>query len=251
MQDLVSDLRDEQAALDSLVASASDEKWLTPTPAVGWDVRDSISHLAAIDDFALECVEGRHEAAFARAATASSPEAFNDELIEPGRSKTPAEMLEWWRTSRERLSGALLAKDPSDRIVWGAGPMAARSFVTARIMECWAHGLDCFAALDVTPVDTGRLAHVCHIAYRALPYAFFYAGREMPAPLEDLQIVVEPPDAGEPWVYGPDTATQRITGAASEWARVAVQRMSAAEAATLEATGPLAEQALEVARAYV
>ncbi len=69
------------------------------------------------------------------------------------------------------------------------------------------------------------------LAYRALPYAFSYAGREMPA---DLQIMVESPRGGEPWIYGPGTATQRITGTASEWARVAVQHMPMADAATTE-----------------
>lgn len=251
MVPIVAELRAEQAVLDELVAGLAPDQWLLSTPAPGWDVRDSVSHLAAIDELALECVEGRHEAAFARAGAAESPEAFGEALIEPGRSRSPEEVLAWWRAARERLSDALLALDPADRVVWGAGPMAARSFATARIMECWAHGLDCFAAVEVEPAETDRLRHVCHLAYRALPYAFRVAGRPMPAPLEELRIDVEPPGGGEPWGYGPEDAPQRITGSAGEWARVAVQRMPASAARTLEATGPLAEQALEVARAFV
>lgn len=251
METFIEDLGDEQAVLDALVSSLSDEQWSIPTPAAGWDVRDSIAHLAAIDDFALECVQGRHEAALARAAAAPSPEAFNDELIEPGRDMSPREVLAWWRVSRARLSTALLVRDPSDRIVWGAGPMAARSFATARLMECWAHGLDCFAAAGVEPVDTHRVEYVCHLAYRALPYAFWYAKREMPAPIDQLRIEVQPPGGGTAWTYGPEGGSQLITGSAGEWARVAVQRMAVGDAVTLKAVGTLAQQALEVARAFV
>lgn len=250
MAALVADLRAEQAALDALVSGRPPLEWLLATPAEGWDVRDSISHLASIDEVALECVEGRHEAFFDRAARAPSPEAFNEELLAPGRAMPPAQVLAWWRAARERLNEAFLARAPSDRVVWGAGPMAVRSFVVSRLMESWAHGLDCFAAMGVEPVDTPRLYHVCRLGYRALPYAFRFAGRAMPGPLEDLCVDVAGP-GGERWIFGPEDAPSRIRGRAGEWARVAVQRMPASQATSLKAEGTLAEEALEVARAFV
>jgi hypothetical protein len=42
-----------------------------------------------------------------------------------------------------------------------------------------------------------------------------------------------------------------VAGSAGEWARVAVQRLPASAARTLSATGELAEQALQVVRAFV
>jgi uncharacterized protein (TIGR03084 family) len=248
---LVDDLRAEQATLDRLVAGLDEDAWLAPTPAEGWDVRDAISHLAAIDEFALECVEGRHDAAFAGAAGHGSIDAFNQAEVERGRGKRPDEMLAWWRGARERLNEAFTASPPDARVMWGAGPMAVRSLVTARLMECWAHGLDCFAAAGVEPVDTDRLRHVCRLSYRALPYAFQVAGRPMPAPLDDLRLELTAPGGGDVWVFGPAAATQLLTGAAGEWARVAVQRLRRTDAPTLRADGPLATQALEVARSYL
>ncbi len=42
VRQLVRDLREEQLVLDHLVAALDPADWLRPTPAQGWDVRDSI-----------------------------------------------------------------------------------------------------------------------------------------------------------------------------------------------------------------
>jgi len=251
MHGIVGELEAEQAALDDLLAPLAPSDWLRPTPAAGWDVRDSVSHLAATDELALDCVAGTGVGALQRlAGRGLTPEQLTREQADRGRGKGPEEMLAWWRSVRGELSAALLRLDPADRVPWGAGPMAARSFATARLMECWAHGLDCFAAVGREPRDTDRLRHVCHLAYRALPYAFQYAGQPMPAPLDSLRLELTGP-GGDAWMFGSASAEQTISGTAGEWARVAVQRMPASSARSLRADGPLAEQALRVARAYV
>ena len=51
------DLRDEQLRCRRS-ARASDE-WLRPTPARGWDVRDTISHLADTDEMAIDTITRR------------------------------------------------------------------------------------------------------------------------------------------------------------------------------------------------
>jgi uncharacterized protein (TIGR03084 family) len=249
VRQLVQDLRDEQLVLDRLVAALDPADWLRPTPAAGWDVRDSITHLVAVDELAIECVAGRHEA-LERAFAYGHMDTFNQAGVERGRDQHPTEVLRWWRETRERLNQALEPLAAGTRIPWGGGPMGIRAFVMARLVECWAHGLDCFAAIGATPVDTDRLRHVCWLSYLVLPHAFEVAGRVMPAALEDLRIEVTGP-AGQPWLIGLPAASQRITGYAGEWARVAVQRLPFTQAGSLRADGPLAEQALEVARAYL
>jgi len=254
MHQIVNDLRAEQAALDALLAPLSAGQWLAPTPAAGWDVRDSVSHLAVIDELALLCVRGDGRAGAEELQRLGSSGRTPDELTRDGAdrglARGPAEMLEWWRGTRERLNDELLAKRADDRVPWGAGPMSARSFATARLMECWAHGLDCFAAVGADPVDTDRIRHVCHLGYRALPYAFVVAGRPMPAPLAELRLDLVGSD-GTAWLIGAPAAPNVVSGQAGEWARVAVQRMRIGDAHTLEASGALARQALEVARAFV
>ena len=87
--------------------------------------------------------------------------------------------------------------------------MRAPSFVTARLMETWAHGLDVARARGAPAVDTDRLAHVAWLATRALPYAYSVAGREPPpAPLR-VELTLP---SGATWTFGPEDAADRITG---------------------------------------
>jgi len=250
VHDVVADLEAEWAALDALLAVTPEAGWSTPTPAAGWDVRDSVSHLAANDELAALCLAGRGEGPLQELMAMASPEAATRSQADRGRKLSGRRVLAWWREARSELSGVLRCTDPSARVPWGAGPMSARSLATARLMEAWAHGFDCFAALGVRPVDTARLRHVCHLGYRALPYAFRFAGQQQPAPLDQLRLELDAPDRTV-WRLGPGTAPQAVTGQAGEWARLVVQRIPLSAATSLRAHGPLAEGALRVARAFV
>ena len=86
--------------------------------------------------------------------------------------------------------------------------MRARAFVTARLMETWAHGLDVHTAVGGATPDTDRLGHVAWLSTRALPYAYRVAGREPPA--APLRVELTLP-VGRAVGDGPD-APDRITG---------------------------------------
>ena len=86
-------------------------------------------------------------------------------------------MLAWWDATAAAEIDMFRRIDPDARVPWGIG-MRPPSFVTARLMETWAHGLDVRAALGREPNDTDRLSHVAWLATRALPYAYGVAGRE-------------------------------------------------------------------------
>ncbi|MEY2566703.1 MAG: hypothetical protein QOE35_1232 [Actinomycetota bacterium] len=249
MADVLDDLEGEHTALDALVAPLSDAQWKTPTPAAGWDIGDTIAHLAMSDEMAVTSVEGRGEAAFKEIL--KDPDAALAAQDRAARERTPRQVLEWWRMARSVVVSAMRSLPPGARVYWGIGEMSVRSLATARLMECWAHGLDCFAALGVEPVDTDRMRHVCHLGYQTLPYAFQFAGREMPGPRDDLRLELTAPDGVSVWSFGPDEASQVVRGSAGEWARLAVRRITLADAATLTADGPLASAALEVAKAYL
>ena len=55
MQSVIADIEAETAALRGLVAPLPEgpHGWDAPTPAVGWAIRDQISHLAFFDDVAV------------------------------------------------------------------------------------------------------------------------------------------------------------------------------------------------------
>jgi uncharacterized protein (TIGR03084 family) len=159
-----------------------------------------------------------------------------------------AAVLGWWWWAAERNRAALDALPSSARVPWGLG-MGWRAFCTARLMEHWAHGLDIRAAVGAPGDDTARLRHVAWIGAGAVPYAFGVAGVEAPAG-HTLRLDLTGP-SGETWSFGPDGATDQITGPAAQWCRLAVQRVPRAGAPDLVADGPLAELALQHARAFL
>ena len=146
-QQLLDDLAAEQGYLDARLADLPDETWEHDTPCRGWLVRDVIAHLAEVDDGAAAVASG---AADRLEGGERSADGLRSALQDSSRHMTRLQLVDWWRAARQRLQDALRPLDARTRLPWAGPPMSARSFATARLMECWSHGLD---ALDGAGVN--------------------------------------------------------------------------------------------------
>ena len=236
---LLADLDAEQRTLDDLLASFAVDQWNASTPADGWTVHDTVAHLALAELLARGSVVDDRD------PVGSGPFPF-------AAPDDPAALLAMWRSARAGSLAAFRARDDRDRVPWGGRRMAVRSLATARLMETWAHGLDCFAAVDAPAHDTDRLVHVARLGWRSLPVAFAVAGEEPPAPPESLRVQVRAP-SGATWVFGPDPhdAAGTVHGDAGVWCRVVTHRWRAPEPPPLGCDGELAVAAVRVARAFL
>ncbi len=243
MAPLCADLAAEHAALDALVADLAEAQWSTPTPAAGWSVRDQISHLWFFDQRAVMAMED--PAAFADDIHYVLANGGTEASIAPGRAMSGEPLLAAWRADRERLLGVAGSIDPAARVPWYGPPMAARSFITARLMETWAHGQDVADALGVQRAPTGRLRHVAHIGVRARPFSYLVNGKRLP----DAPVYVEltAPD-GTTWQWG-DPCADRVTGTALDFCLVVTQRRHVADTG-LRAEGDAAQEWIGIAQAF-
>jgi uncharacterized protein (TIGR03084 family) len=246
VSELIADLEAEQRSLQDVVRVIDADAWMTPTPSWGWDVRDTISHLAHTDEMAIATMHGTGDGINDLSARSASGEDLTYRGVLRGRKLSGAGALAWWDDSSAQVRVALAELDPVVRVPWGIG-MRGPSLVTARLMETWAHGLDVRSALHVDANDTDRLAHVAWLSTRALPYAYSVAGEEPPP--DPLYVELTLP-SGAVFTYGPPDAVNRITGRADEYCRVFVQRAHVSDT-SLVAEGVAAERALRVARAYL
>ncbi len=236
---LLADLPAECEVLDRLVAGIDEARWDAPTPAVGWTVADQIHHLTVSDRLGIASLRGD-----------AIPRMESDPVIAPLSSRpSGVEILAGWRAARAEFVALAAATDSRATVGWVASTMSARTLVTTRLTECWAHGLDCFAALGVAPVDSARLRHVVHQSFRMLPYSFSVAGVAPSSPIEGLALDLTGPD-GDSWWFGPDHPTAVVRGPAGDWCRVAVHRLDRSDT-ELATDGALAEATLEVVRTYV
>lgn len=246
-EELVADLAGEQDALVAVLEALAPDAWFRPTPAWSWDVRDTVAHLADTDELAIDtCLDGPRSLPTMVPRFASSEDLTLHGVL-AGRKQSGSDVLEWWKRTQTRERDVLLTIDPEMRVPWGLG-MRPPSFATARLMETWAHSLDVHAALGLEPVDTDRLRHVAWIGVRALPYACSVAG--VAPPDDPIRVELALP-SGAAWSFGPEGAADRITGPASEFCRVFVQRIPASAAPNVIAEGDGAELALRVARSFL
>ena len=243
MDALSDDLAAESADLDRVLTP---EALGTPTPAPGWSVGDQISHLWFFDQRAMMALTDPDGFADdARQIQASLTGARADPSVEQGRAIAPEELLARWREERAHLVEHARTLDPKVRVPWYGPAMSARSFITARLMETWAHGQDIVDAVGAERPPTDRLRHIAHIGVRARPFS--YAVRGLDAPTRPVAVVLTGP-AGERWAWDED-ADESITGPALDFCLVVTQRRHHADT-DLEARGDLAEEWLRVAQAF-
>lgn len=218
-------------------------QWDLPTPAQGWTVRDCVSHIAHIDQVALQILDGDLSPLEEAKRVLMG---FNEIGVNKGRSMSASQILAWWREVRGGMMRRLSRLEPKHRIAWFAMPMSARAFATARLMETWAHGLDVFDAVGQSPQDTDRLRHVALLACLARPFAYQINGLGVPETALRVELVLP---SGKLWTHGPEDAPDRIRGSAGEFCRVAVRRLHHMDT-RLEAHGEEARRFLQIAQTY-
>jgi len=250
---LLDDLDAEFDELRTTLTALGDDdpRWDLDTPAEGWAIRDQVSHLAFFDDAGrLAMVDPD---AFTRSLdqVLADPDALMETHLRRGRSIGGDELLAWWDGAHRAMVDAFAGADPSVRVPWYGPSMGALSFISARLMETWAHGQDVYDALDIERVPTGRLRHIAHLGVRARPFSYVVRGLEVPP--GRIDVVVTGPDGDEwTWEIGEESDDEppgSVTGSALDFCLVVTQRRNAADTG-LAVDGELAASWISVAQAF-
>lgn len=220
------DLQAEQASLDGIVSSLTAEQWGLDSASEGWTVADQLAHLAYFDLAAANAIADPDSFIAQRdelmaAAGAADPADMDQLTLGPFRELTPDELLKRWRSNRQILSIAAAGLGEDDRIQWYGPSMGSKSFLTARMMEAWAHGQDITDAVGADREPTDRLIHVARLGY--ITRGWSYAVRSMEPPSTEVRVDLAAPSGGS-WRFGPAHAPQSITGPAVDFCLVTTQR---------------------------
>src|SRR5437016_2144461 len=136
MQSVLDALNDQRQELDGILSDLDDGTWSTPTPRCpGWTVADVVLHLAQSDEMAIASAEGtfagfvaaRGGGAFVADVDAAAALAVGAERGQPSTA-----LHTRWSTSAAAQHASLAACDPSQRLQWVAGELAAQTLATTR-----------------------------------------------------------------------------------------------------------------------
>lgn len=238
------DLIAEQEALDAIMRKAKPEQWSLQTASPGWSVADQIAHLTYFDNTAAMAItdEDGFKASIEVLMNAEDSDALT---MGPYRTMSSDELLDAWRANREVLANASASLSNDTRVIWYGPSMGAKSFLTARLMECWAHGQDIVDTLGVDRQPSDRLRHVAQIGF--ITRGWTYMNRRLDIPEGDVQAVLTSP-SGETLQFGDPDAAESVKGSVEDFCMVVTQRRHLDDTA-LEAT-PLARDWLEKAQAF-
>ena len=239
MREILADLVAEQQGLDQSLQRAPDRDWKKKVGNRGWSVQDTIAylwwaerHIARIltDGLVPKKALAEHDGVAG----------FEQAGVENAKPKRPQEVIEQWRFARADVVDALSRLGERDRVKWLNGKVAAQTFATMRLADTWSHGLEILTALDKEIIDTPRLRHIAWLGWATLPHAFEKAGAAYP---EKVRVEMVGPGYSR-WVFGPEDSENIIRGQASDWCRVVVGFVKAADTESLSASGELATAAL-------
>ena len=241
---IAADLIAEQDSLDRVVADLPEQEWRRATASPGWTVADQIGHLTYFDGTAVLAIEDPDGFASSIEQLMAAGDGVEDMTL--SRDLPPAELLAKWRGNRARLASAAASLQEGQRVPWYGPSMGAKSFLTARLMECWAHGTDIVDAVAGDRPPTDRLRHVAQIGF--ITRGWTYANRGEDVPEGDVRVVLSAP-SGETWTFGPDTASASVTGSAEQFCQVVTQRRNLLDT-DLVVVGDIASDWLAKAQAY-
>jgi uncharacterized protein (TIGR03084 family) len=206
-----SDFLAESEALEQLIAPLQANDFAHPTGFKSWTFETIMRHLhfwnymanlalTAPDDF---------QAALKPAV----------EAMMAGKTLPDIELVKFPEEGLE-VAAAYQQADPSDRVSWVGPSMSARSSITARQMETWAHGQAIADELGVERSEDDRIRNIVVLGVNTFGWSFAVRGMEVPEETPALRLTSP---SGESWEYGNLDSDQVIRGMAHEFAQVVTQ----------------------------
>jgi len=217
-----SDFLAESEALERLITPLQVADFARPTGFKAWTFETILRHLhfwnhmanlalTAPDDFqaALKpAVEGMM-------AGKTLPEIEVNHFPE-----TDLALVSLWQAGFRMVAAAYQQADPSDRVAWVGPSMSARSSITARQMETWAHGQAIADELGLVRAEDDRIRNIVVLGVNTFGWSFTVRGAVVPDAQPSLRLTAP---SGEIWEYGDADSRERITGKAHEFAQVVTQ----------------------------
>ena len=239
------DFLEEARALHRLVAARPASFLSQNTLFKGWTVEDIIRHLHVWDGMAdLSRTDPDAFAAQIGAVGAGIMAGSTREVEQKVCPLTGRHLIAAWQARFERMGAEWAAVDPKLRLKWAGPDMSARSSISARVMEVWAHGQAVFDLGGVARTPTARLWNVVALGVNTFGWSHKVNGFDVPDAMPQLRLSLN----GEVREWG-DPDAGLIEGPADAFAQVVTQTRNIADV-PLTVSGEVAERWMATAQCF-
>ncbi len=234
----------ETNALAGLLAPLPDAAFDEATQFKGWTLNDVVRHLHFWNRAAgLQLTDEAELVQLLGAiAGAGCMRAVERDVV---RASGQALRAEWLATSAE-VAVVFAKADPKARLKWAGPDMSARSSITARLMETWAHGQEVYDHLGQERVDGDRIKNIAHLGVQTFGWTYLVRKMEIPPAVPFVRLTAP---SGAVWTWGEEGALDSVMGSATEFCQVVTQVRDVADT-KLEVQGHIARKWMSMAQCF-
>ncbi len=243
------DFRDESLALHGLIDPLGAVDFARPTQFNNWTLDDILQHLhffnvaadrSLMDEAAFEQMWGEMQAGMAEGGTMVS---VTNDMLDGIRGRA---LLKTWRDYLDPMTENFAATDPKKRLKWAGPDMSARSSITARLMETWAHGQEVHDLLGVVRENQDRIKNITVLGVNTFGWTFINRGEEVPDDVPHVRLTAP---SGALWEWNAPSEINLVEGPAEEFCQVVTQTRNIADT-SLRITGETATRWMAVAQCF-
>lgn len=238
------DFLEESFALYTLLAEHPDSDFDKVTLFKGWTVNDVLRHLHFWNWMAE--LQLSDEARLDTELGAVGAEGMRPRERKLVDNASGASLLDTWWTQAQTTAGAFANADPKARLKWAGPSMSARSSITARLMETWAHGQEVYDALGAEREDADRIRNIAVLGVNTYGWTYLVRKEDPPGPLPLIKLTAP---SGDIWTFGDDDGTNLVEGSATEFCQVVTQTRNVKDTA-LKVEGPVATDWMSKAQCF-
>lgn len=155
-------------------------------------------------------------------------------------------LLSKWRDFYPVVVARFSDVDPAMRVAWAGPSMSARSSITARLMETWAHSQAIYDELGIVRKNGDHIRNIVMLGFNT--YGWTFANRKETPPEPRPQLILTGP-SGDIWTYGEAAGEEKIEGPAEQFCQVVTQTRNIADT-DLVVTGENANRWMSFAQCF-
>lgn len=240
------DFRAESRALHGLISQTAPIRYSEPTQFKGWGIHDVLQHLHFWNRMAYLQLADEAELIHHLKAIAGSGKTLRAYEAETLAGLDGFALVAEWEKQFEETADSFASADPKARLKWAGPDMSARSSITARLMETWAHGQEAYDHLGLVRKNEDRISNIVMLGVNT--FGWTYATRRETPPGDMPYLVLTAP-SGAIWTHGTPSDEERVEGRAEEFCQVVTQTRNIADT-TLKVTGVVARDWMSKAQCF-